>query len=76
MDGDFIVTAAHLATMPNWTGSTGLCHRGARQWCARYGFDWLTLSREGIAASKLIATGDAIALQLVEHARSEVQRGQ
>lgn len=72
---DFVVTAEHLATVPNWVGSTGLCHRGARAWFARHELDWLTFCRDGLPASALLATGDAIAARVVEHARQELQHG-
>lgn len=78
VDDELMITAEHLASVPAWNGRTGFCARGARQLCARYGIDWIEAVRNGgIPAGRLIATGDALALQLVEHARQvEAQRGQ
>lgn len=75
MSDDFLVSAEHLATAPNWVGSSGLCHRGARAWFAAHGLDWLKFCCEGVPASTLLATGDAIAQRVVDHARAEVQGG-
>ena len=75
---DFLVTAAHLRSAPSWTGRAGLCARGARRFCARYGIDWVDFVRDGVPASRLLATGDALAAALVEHARQcvmEVESG-
>ncbi len=77
-DDDMLITTEHLATVPAWGGRKGFCARGARQLCARYGIDWSEVIRNGgIPASRLVATGDALALQLVEHAQKtlEAQRG-
>lgn len=74
---DFLVTFDHLHSVPGWGGRPGFCHRGARDLCRRYDLDWDAIVRAGgIQASVLIATGDAMALHLVEHARQEVARGQ
>lgn len=69
MAEDLFVTFNHLHSLPGW-GAGHVCHRGARMLAARYGLDWAQIVRDGgIAASRLIATGDALALALVEHAR-------
>lgn len=47
------------------------CANGARRWCARIGIDWAAFVRDGIDAAALEATGDAMALKLVEHVRSQ-----
>lgn len=46
------------------------CANGARRWFARMGLDWATFVRDGIEASALEATGDAMALKLVEYVRT------
>ena len=77
MDDDFMVTLAHLHSAPGWGHRPGFCHRGARALCARYGLDWPAIVRDGgLSARTLSATGDALALHLVAHARQEVSRGQ
>lgn len=73
---DFMVTMDHLHSVPGWGARPGFCHRGARALCERYGLDWHAIVRSGgIQAADLIATGDAMALHLVEHARKEMARG-
>jgi len=69
-DDDLIVTTQHLYSVPNFNGRIGFCARGTRAWCARHNIDWSKFVREGVPASVLIATGDALALRVVEHARS------
>ena len=71
-----IVTVAHLRTVPGLTPKPGFCARGGRRWFARHGLDWTAFVRSGIEAQTLVATGDGLAMRLVEHARSEVARGQ
>lgn len=67
---DLFVTFEHLHSAPSFSCKPGLCMRSARELCRRYGLDWQQmLSDGGIAASQLIATGDALALHLVEHAK-------
>lgn len=70
-DDDFTVTVQHIYSVPNFNGRTGFCGRGTRAWFARHGIDWLNFVREGVPASVLIATGDAMALRVVEHARGQ-----
>ena len=72
-----MVTLDHLHSVPAWGGRSGYCNKGSRQLVARYGIDWADIVRDGgIAASRLIATGDALALHLVEFARKEIAREQ
>ncbi|MFN4003779.1 MAG: hypothetical protein ACK4J1_03595 [Hylemonella sp.] len=61
MSDDVIVTINHARR-------AGLCVNGARAWFDRHGLDFRAFLREGIAASKLLATGDAMAAKAVEHA--------
>ncbi|ARU90604.1 hypothetical protein [Pseudomonas sp. M30-35] len=65
-----IVTIQHLHTVPTWTTRTGYCARQSRAFFAEHGLDWLDFVRTGIDADVLIATGNALALHLVEHARN------
>ncbi|MBO8388090.1 hypothetical protein ID020_00005, partial [Pseudomonas aeruginosa] len=53
----------------------GYCHGRAREFFKRHGLDWMAFLQDGIDADLLIATGDALALKLVEHARREVAHG-
>lgn len=77
MNDDFLVTLDHLHSVPAWGGGRGYCNKGARQLVARYGIEWADIVRDGgIQASRLLATGDALALHLVEFARQEVDREQ
>ena len=71
-----IVTIQHLHSVPTWTPRQGYCHRQARAFFERQGWDWLAFVREGIDAQLLLDTGDALAITLVEHARLEVVDGE
>ena len=46
-----------------------MCSRGARAFFARHGLDWQKFLREGLPAREIAATGDAMALRVVEVAR-------
>lgn len=50
-----------------------MCSRGARDFFIRHNLDWNTFLREGIDEELLIATGDAMALQVVEVANGRQQ---
>jgi len=67
------VTVQHLHSVPNFNGAAGFCARGARDWCASHGIDWAAFVREGIDAETLLATGDALARRLVDHAAGLAQ---
>lgn len=45
------------------------CNRGARQWCSEHGLSWSDFVSEGLEASMLLATGDAMAADVVAAAR-------
>lgn len=47
------------------------CANGARRWFARMGLDWAAFVRDGIDADALAATGDAMALKLVDYVRRQ-----
>jgi len=49
--------------------AVGLCVNGTRTWFARHDLDFRTFLRDDCDAETLLATGDAMALRVVEHAR-------
>lgn len=63
------VTALHLRTVPGLRREPGYCGAGARAWAERHGIDFKAFMRHGIDAAVLTATGDALALRLVDWAR-------
>lgn len=75
-----IVTTADLYSVPSFTGQIGYCAEGARAWFAAHDLSWRDFVFNGIDAEILMATGDPMALRLVEHARhrahGEMQHGQ
>lgn len=70
MSSELIVTIQHLHTVPTWTTRAGYCARQSRAFFAEHGLDWLAFVRAGIDAEVLLATGNALAVHLVEHARN------
>ena len=50
--------------------AVGLCVNGSRAWFERHGLDFRTFLRDGLDAETLLATNDAMALRVVEHART------
>jgi len=60
------VTLAHARSL---YGHAGYCSRGMRAFAERHGLDWERFLREGIPEEDLLATGDAMAQAVVEHAR-------
>lgn len=46
-----------------------MCRRGAKAFFERHNLDWETFLREGLPAEQIEATGDAMAIQVVEVAR-------
>jgi hypothetical protein len=64
MTEPLIVTIDHVR-------AAGLCVHGTRTWFARQGLDFRAFLREGINADVLLATGDAMALRVVECARQQ-----
>ncbi len=63
---DLIVTIAHVR-------AAGLCVNGTRVWFARHDLDFRAFLREGCTAETLLATGDAMALRVVERARIRLE---
>ena len=51
-----------------------LCFGGARPWFRRHGLDWQDFVANGIAAERLAATGDALALRVIAGARAREDR--
>lgn len=47
------------------------CSSGTRNWWAKHGLDWRDFVKNGIAGEVLVATGDPMALEVVEFARAE-----
>ena len=78
MSGRLIVTIEHLYTVPTWTGRVGYCGQKSREFFAAQGWDWLDFVQNGIDADRLTATGNALAIHLVAHARcvEEARHGQ
>lgn len=73
---DVMVKLEHLRSVPGLAGKPGYCSTGARRWFDARRLPWRTFVREGLPASQLRATGDALALRLVEHAElMEANRG-
>lgn len=46
-----------------------MCSSGTRAFFKRHGLDWWKFLRDGLPADQLEATGDAMALKVVEIAR-------
>lgn len=49
--------------------AAGFCADGARNWFAAHGLSWADFVRDGASAESLLATGDALALRVVEAAQ-------
>lgn len=64
MSTETVITIDHVR-------AAGLCVNGTRTWFARHDLDFRTFLREGCDAETLLATGDAMALRVVEHARNQ-----
>lgn len=65
-----IVTGTHLVTIPGHSTSRGFCVPLSRTWFKRQGLDFRDFIRNGIDAEILLATGDGMAIALVEWART------
>lgn len=64
MKDDFIIRMPDLRAIK-------FCSGGARKFFDLHGLDWQDFLKNGIAASKLTATGDQMALTLVERTRGQ-----
>lgn len=71
------VTFEHVHTCPSFGGRRGYCHKGTRALCEKYGINWTQILKDGgIEDEKLLATGDPLAIHLVEWARECENNGQ
>lgn len=66
---DLTVKTKHLFTIPYFNARPGFCRSKSREWAEAHGIDWRSFVRDGVPASVLTATDDALALRLVEWAR-------
>lgn len=71
-----IITVQHLYSVPDYKGGTGYCAKGSRQWFEAHGLSWSDFVRHGLHESVFLATQDALALRLVEHAHNAAQQAQ
>lgn len=73
-----IVTTEHLRTIPGRGRKPGYCVPHSRAFAAAHGLCWRSFVRAGVPAELLLATGDALAVALVEHAQAyeEARHGQ
>lgn len=49
------------------------CSRGARDWFKRHNLNYLDFVQEGLPESVLAATGDALAMRVIEQAKKRVE---
>jgi hypothetical protein len=71
-DNAMKITFEHAHGAPGLGVRPGLCHRGIREFCRRHHLDWPAIvAAGGIDEDALRATGDALALALIEHARKQ-----
>lgn len=63
MNEDFVITARELQ-------ANGFCAHGVKLWFAQYGLDFKDYVKNGIPASVLLATGDALGERAVESVRA------
>jgi len=70
-----IITTKHLFTIPGFARRAGFCRSGARRFFIEHGLDWNDFVRNGVAAETLLATNDALAIALVEWARTCEEAG-
>ena len=63
MSTETVITIDHVRAV-------GLCVNGSRTWFERHGLDFRAFLPKGLGAETLLATNDAMALRVVEHART------
>lgn len=51
------------------------CSKGAREFCERYGIDWLEFVQNGIESSEIEHIDDEMLKQLIERARQRESAG-
>lgn len=66
-----IITVQDLYSVPAWNGKTGYCAEVSREWFAARGLSWSDFVMNGIDAEVILATGDSLAVWVVEWARSQ-----
>lgn len=49
------------------------CVSGAKTWCVANGISFDQFCREGVPASRVEATGDALGIKLAQHAREQAK---
>lgn len=63
------MTAPDVTVTMEHVRAARMCSRGARAFFERHGLDWQRFLAEGLPAEQIEATGDAMALKVVEVAR-------
>lgn len=66
-----IITIQHLRSTRTWTAKSGYCATASRAFFKRYGLDWADFVANGIEEEKLLATQNALAINLVEFANKQ-----
>lgn len=74
MSDKLIVKVKHARMVPT-PQPCGYCVPGMQEFFARHNLDFKSFCRHGIDAEVLIATGDAMALEVVKIAKRESKRG-
>lgn len=70
-DEELMILPWHIRNVPSWgVGGHGYCAKMSREFCRRYGIDYLDAMRNGIPAKRLLATNNQFAINLVEFARA------
>lgn len=49
----------------------GMCSSGAWAFCNKWGFDWKDFLTNGIDAEKILATGDGMGAEVIEHIKNK-----
>lgn len=66
-----IITIQHLRSTTTWTAKNGYCASASRAFFKRHGLDWADFVANGIEEEKLLATKNALAINLVEFANKQ-----
>lgn len=69
-----IITLQHVRTVPAWRDRVGFCAKGARYFFKVHQLDWQDFIKHGITEDKLLATGDALALKVIEWAHQQEKK--
>ncbi len=67
-----IITIQHLRSTNTWLAKSGYCASASREFFKRYGLDWNDFVKNGIPEEKLLATENALAINLVEFAKQQL----